>query len=85
MNTRQLSELEIRSDAVTRREFVKLTAATGLAVGVGSLTYAGAAEKNASGIPVRMLGRTGEKVSALSLGGYHIGLTASDSTPYRCR
>ena len=61
MNTLDLFEPEGRGDAVTRREFVRLAAATGLAVGAGSLTSAGAAEKNAFGIPVRALGRTGER------------------------
>ena len=83
MNTLELSEIEIRGDAVTRREFVRLAAATGLAVGAGSITYAGAAETNASGIPVRTLGRTGEKVSALGLGGYHIGKQADEQESLR--
>jgi predicted aldo/keto reductase-like oxidoreductase len=61
---------------VTRREFVKLAATTSLAIGAGSL--AGAAEKTPSEFPVRPLGRTGEKVSALGLGGYHIGHQADE-------
>jgi len=83
MKTRNHFEPERRGDAVTRREFVRLAAATGLAVGAGSLTSAGAAEKNASGIPVRTLGRTGEKVSALGLGGYHIGKQADEEESLR--
>jgi predicted aldo/keto reductase-like oxidoreductase len=33
-----------------------------------------AAQKTAGGIPYRTLGRTGERVSAIGLGGYHIGV-----------
>jgi aryl-alcohol dehydrogenase-like predicted oxidoreductase len=83
MNALDLFEAEVSGGAVTRREFVRLAASTGLAVGAGSLTYAGAAEKNASGIPVRSLGRTGEKVSALGLGGYHIGKQADEQESLR--
>jgi aryl-alcohol dehydrogenase-like predicted oxidoreductase len=50
----------MESDAgVTRREFVKLAAATSIAVGAGSLAWA--TEKE-GGMPYRILGRTGEKV-----------------------
>lgn len=57
--------------ALTRREFVKLAVATGIAAGAGS---AGWAAETGAEIPRRALGRTGEKVSILGLGGYHIGV-----------
>ena len=66
--------------SVTRREFVKLAAATSIAVGVGSLAWA--AEKP-GGMPYRVLGRTGEKVSAIGLGGYHIGKQADEQESIR--
>ena len=56
---------------LTRREFVKLSVATGLAVGAGTRIWAA---ETKSDIPYRPLGRTGEKVSAIGLGGYHIGI-----------
>lgn len=59
-----------QNNSFTRRDFVKMTVATGLVVGTGSNTW-GAETK--SGMPYRTLGRTGEKISALGLGGYHIG------------
>ena len=71
----------MQSDAsVTRREFVKLAAATSIAVGAGSLAWA--AEKK-GGMPYRTLGRTGEQVSAVGLGGYHIGKQADEQGSIR--
>ncbi len=60
-----------------RRDFLKTaTVAAGVAATEQLLTPAlGAAEKlpEAEGMPHRALGRTGERVSAIGLGGYHIG------------
>jgi len=61
---------DLQNSSVTRRDFVKMTVATGLLVGAGSPTW-GAETKG--GMPYRTLGRTGEKISAIGLGGYHIG------------
>jgi aryl-alcohol dehydrogenase-like predicted oxidoreductase len=56
--------------AVSRREFLGITAASLLMA--GSLN--GAAKPDTrNGIPYRTLGRTGEKVSVIGLGGYHLG------------
>ena len=56
--------------AVTRREFLGMTAASLLMAG----SLSGAAKPDTkSGIPYRTLGRTGEKVSLIGLGGYHLG------------
>lgn len=55
-----------------RREFVKTTAG-GLAwLGVGGSVLA-AQQDDAAGIPTRPLGKTGERVSIVGLGGWHIG------------
>ena len=51
-----------------RREFLKSAALTALA---STLTHE--AHGAASGMPYRTLGRTGEKVSLVGLGGHHIG------------
>src|SRR5215469_14714642 len=66
MRTKNAKELQI-----TRREFMKWSVATGLALGAGSRVLA--AETATSEIPYRPLGRTGEKVSVVGMGGYHIG------------
>jgi uncharacterized protein len=53
-----------------RREFLQATAtaAVGAAIAPNLL-----AQDQGSGIPTRLLGRTGERVSILCLGGWHIG------------
>jgi predicted aldo/keto reductase-like oxidoreductase len=54
---------------VNRREFLGMTAASLLMT--GGLNTVNAESKN--GVPYRTLGRTGEKVSMIGLGGYHLG------------
>jgi aryl-alcohol dehydrogenase-like predicted oxidoreductase len=63
---------------VTRREFLELAAATTLLADFP--TRAGAAE---SGVPLRTLGRTGEKVSCIGLGGAHIGKQSTEEESIR--
>jgi aryl-alcohol dehydrogenase-like predicted oxidoreductase len=55
---------------LTRREFVKLSAAAGVVLGVAP----GCAAEVKNEMPYRTLGSTGEKVSVIGLGGYHIGV-----------
>jgi aryl-alcohol dehydrogenase-like predicted oxidoreductase len=62
--------VEEKSGGVTRREFLEMSVAATLAVGAEKIAWA--ADTN-SGVPRRTLGRTGEKVSMVGLGGYHIG------------
>jgi aryl-alcohol dehydrogenase-like predicted oxidoreductase len=57
---------------VTRRDFVKLTVATSVAVSAG--THSWAAETKSGEMIYLTLGRTGQRVSAIGLGGYHIGV-----------
>jgi aryl-alcohol dehydrogenase-like predicted oxidoreductase len=60
-----------RSAAVTRREFLKWAAVTSMAAGAAPGAWAA---EPGSDIPRRTLGRTGEKISVIGLGGYHIGV-----------
>jgi predicted aldo/keto reductase-like oxidoreductase len=60
--------------AVSRREFLGMTAASLLIAG----RLRGAAKPDTkpdtkNGLPYRTLGRTGEKISLIGLGGYHLG------------
>jgi aryl-alcohol dehydrogenase-like predicted oxidoreductase len=55
----------------TRREFIQASAVLGGAVTLGGNLSAQAG--STSGIPTRVLGRTGVPVSILCLGGWHIG------------
>jgi aryl-alcohol dehydrogenase-like predicted oxidoreductase len=61
---------------MTRRSFVKSAAAAAV-LGTAS-PQALMAETNEP-MPLRALGRTGERVSAIGLGGYHIGKLADES------
>ncbi len=59
----------------TRREFLGRTLWRAVAAGAGlAAVKAGRLLGGEDEIPRRMLGRTGEKVSLICLGGYHIGL-----------
>ena len=55
---------------VTRREFLEIGVAAALAAGTEKLAWAADTKQD---IPRRTLGRTGEKVSMVGLGGYHLG------------
>jgi predicted aldo/keto reductase-like oxidoreductase len=61
------------SDA-NRRDFLKATA--GVAIGGIGLSAFAAEEAGPTGLPRRPLGKTGEQVSIIGLGGYHIGTVA---------
>jgi len=66
--------------SVSRREFVKMALAASAAVAAGPQLWS-AETKNE--VPVRSLGRTGEKVSAVGLGGYHIGIQGDEQLSLR--
>ena len=52
----------------TRREFLEIAAVTMMSAGFGQPTFA----ETKGGIPYRTLGRTGERVSIVGIGGYHL-------------
>lgn len=78
---------KIHSDAsvgVSRRDFLEIAAAGTIAAGVeargmtpGAMSIKASSSKN--GIPYRTLGRTGEQVSVIGLGGYHIGMQSDEA------
>jgi predicted aldo/keto reductase-like oxidoreductase len=65
-----LNQYELGSGELTRRRFLKATLAAGVVTGTGSALWAA---ESPGQMPYRLLGRTGEKVSAIGLGGFHIG------------
>lgn len=68
-----------RNSPVTRRKFVKWVAGTSLVM-TSTDFPAWAVENNSEGMIYRTLGRTGVKVSAIGLGGFHIGNPLLEST-----
>ena len=75
INRRETSE-----KGVSRREFVSFAAASLLFT---QLNGQAAAAEARNGIPYRRLGRTGEKVSLVGLGGYHLGKQADPQESIR--
>jgi predicted aldo/keto reductase-like oxidoreductase len=64
------------ADGITRREFLGAMVSTSILAGIaGPELWAAGAE---NGIPYRKLGRTGERVSLVGLGGYHIGMQSDE-------
>ncbi|MBY0526939.1 MAG: aldo/keto reductase [Gemmataceae bacterium] len=60
----------MNENANTRREFLQSTLAGAAALSLGSSVLAA---DDGKGLPTRPLGKTGERVSILCLGGWHIG------------
>lgn len=58
-----------RDAGVTRRAFLEIAVAATCGAGAGTLSWAAETQ---GGIQYRTLGRTGEKVSLVGLGGYHL-------------
>ena len=69
------------SDANNRREFLQASLAAGATAGLAAM--AEGAEDAAKGLPTRPLGKTGEKVSILCLGGWHIGSVKDEKEAIR--
>src|SRR5579864_906908 len=59
-----------RDSGFSRREFVGMAAASLMMAGT---LNGSAAQERKNGIPYRTLGQTGERVSVIGLGGYHLG------------
>ena len=78
-NDPELAE-EQKNTGVTRREFLEMGVAASLAAGAEKIAWAADTK---SEVPRRTLGRTGEKVSMVGLGGYHIGKQADEQESIR--
>jgi aryl-alcohol dehydrogenase-like predicted oxidoreductase len=63
----------MKSSASTRREFLTQTAAAVTLAALADDVLASQQPASATGLPTRQLGRTGQQVSIVCLGGWHIG------------
>jgi predicted aldo/keto reductase-like oxidoreductase len=80
---RHAEKLEVHNNpelSLTRRQFLELATAAGFAAGVSRNSWGA---ETREGVPYRTLGRTGEKVSIVGLGGYHIGSQSSEQESIR--
>ena len=70
-----------KSTNVNRRDFLSGILTTSLLAGVTAPQLWAAGEEN--GVPYRKLGRTGERVSMVGLGGFHIGMQDDEQESIR--
>src|SRR5580692_6618133 len=70
---------------LTRRRFLEATVGTAIVSSLTSPTHAslGNLADVRNGVPYRTLGNTGEKVSCIGLGGYHIGMQSHEQESIR--
>jgi len=69
-----------QSSGICRRDFMKMAMATGVIAAAGPRIFAA---EGSSEVPRRELGRTGEKVSCVGLGGSHIGKVEDEQESIR--
>jgi len=73
-----------KGSKVSRRDFLEIAAAGAIVARIDPGAKAMSIEKESrNGIPYRTLGRTGEKVSMVGLGGYHIGMQSDPAVSIR--
>jgi predicted aldo/keto reductase-like oxidoreductase len=78
-----MKQTDESAHSVTRRHFLELSAAAAAAVvAAGSGGFAWADEMK-QGIPYRTLGKTGERVSLVGVGGSHIGMQKDEQESLR--
>jgi predicted aldo/keto reductase-like oxidoreductase len=78
MSNKKQATAKPSSDNLTRREFLEGVVGTSLIAGLAGPGAWAAGEEN--GIPYRRLGRTGERVSLVGLGGYHLGMPSEQES-----
>jgi hypothetical protein len=67
----------------TRRDFLKQAAVGATLAALTENVIAQTSPASPAGLPTRVLGRTGQRVSILALGGWHIGSIKDDAESIR--
>ena len=70
-------------DQTTRREFLTQAAAGATLAALAESVLAQTSSASATGLPTRVLGRTGQRVSIMALGGWHLGTIKDDAEAIR--
>ncbi len=70
-------------DTTTRREFLKQAAVGATVAALADSVLAQTSPASGTGLPTRVLGRTGQRVSILALGGWHVGAIKDDAESIR--
>jgi predicted aldo/keto reductase-like oxidoreductase len=70
-------------DQTTRRDFLKQAAAGAALATLAEDVLAQTSGASATGLPTRVLGRTGQRVSILCIGGWHLGTVKDDAESIR--
>jgi aryl-alcohol dehydrogenase-like predicted oxidoreductase len=73
----------MRPEQTTRREFLQQAAAAATIAASAADVIASTSQASATGLPTRVLGRTGQRVSILALGGWHIGSVKDEAEATR--
>ena len=69
--------------STTRRRFLQQAAGVAAVATLAERVVAGTSDASATGLPTRELGRTGERVSILVLGGWHAAATEDEALSMR--
>jgi predicted aldo/keto reductase-like oxidoreductase len=71
------------ADETTRRSFLHKAAGAATVAALADRVLASTSDASATGVPTRKLGRTGEQVSVICLGGWHLGAVADEAVAVR--
>jgi predicted aldo/keto reductase-like oxidoreductase len=71
------------ANQTTRRSFLHKAAGAATVAALADQVLASTSDASATGIPTRTLGRTGEQVSMLCLGGFHVGAVEGEKDAIR--
>ena len=70
-------------EKTSRRQFMTTAAVTASAAALAEQVLAQTSSASATGVPTRVLGKTGQRVSIVCLGGWHIGSLKDDNEAIR--